>query len=124
MRIIMIKPPTSCFLPPTFSKHVGFMGFYVGFRTEIISSMSHNGIRKREGPSSLKNDEEDHVMLKKIAALVLSLALCLSLVSFAVAEDVPSLANTDYSYSVTVQSDLNRRFKSMTVPSSSFQGLS
>ena len=63
-------------------------------------------------------------MLKKIAALLLSLALCLSLVSFAVAEDVPNLANTYYSYSVTVQSDLNRRFKSMTVPSSSFQVLS
>ena len=78
------------------------MGFYVGFRTEIISSMWHNGIRKREGPASLKNDEEDHVMLKKIAALVLSIALCLSLVSFAVAEDVPNLANSYYSYGYDV----------------------
>ena len=64
--------------------------------------MWHNGIRKREGPSSLKNDEEDHVMLKKIAALVLSIALCLSLVSFAVAEDVPNLANSYYSYGYDV----------------------
>ena len=64
--------------------------------------MWHNGIRKREGPASLKNDEEDHVMLKKIAALVLSIALCLSLVSFAVAEDVPNLANSYYSYGYDV----------------------
>ena len=64
--------------------------------------MWHNGIRKREGPASLKNDEEDHVMLKKIAALVLSIALCLSLVSFAVAEDVPNLANTYYTYGYDV----------------------
>ena len=41
-------------------------------------------------------------MLKKIVALVLSLALCLSLVSFAVAEDVPNLANTYYSYGYDV----------------------
>ena len=41
-------------------------------------------------------------MLKKIAALVLSIALCLSLVSFAVAEDVPNLANTYYSYGYDV----------------------
>ena len=27
-------------------KHVGFMGFYVGFRTELFSSMWHNGISK------------------------------------------------------------------------------
>ena len=64
--------------------------------------MWHNGIRKRESPASLKNDEEDHVMLKKIAALVLSIALCLSLVSFAVAEDVPNLANSYYSYGYDV----------------------
>jgi len=64
--------------------------------------MWHNGIREREGPASLKNDEEDHVMLKKIAALVLSIALCLSLVSFAVAEDVPNLANSYYSYGYDV----------------------
>ena len=41
-------------------------------------------------------------MLKKIAALVLSLALCLSLVSFAAAEDTPNLANTYYSYGYDV----------------------
>ena len=41
-------------------------------------------------------------MLKKIAALVLSIALCLSLVSFAVAEDVPNLANSYYSYGYDV----------------------
>ena len=41
-------------------------------------------------------------MLKKIAALVLSLVLCLSLGSFAAADDVPSLANTYYSYGYDV----------------------
>ena len=40
-------------------------------------------------PAFPENDEEDYVMLKKIAALVLSIALCLSLVSFAVA-DIPT----------------------------------
>ena len=53
-------------------------------------------------PAFPENDEEDHVMLKKIAALLLSLALCLSLVSFAVAEDVPNLANSYYSYGYDV----------------------
>ena len=53
-------------------------------------------------PAFPENDEEDYVMLKKIAALVLSLALCLSLVSFAVAEDAPNLANTYYSYGYDV----------------------
>ena len=57
---------------------------------------------KGTSPMFPENDEEDHVMLKKIAALVLSLALCLSLVSFAVAEDVPNLANTYYSYGYDV----------------------
>jgi hypothetical protein len=41
-------------------------------------------------------------MLKKIAALLVSLVLCLSLVSFAVAEDVPNLAGTYYSYGYDV----------------------
>ena len=53
-------------------------------------------------PAFPENDEEDHVMLKKIAALVLSLALCLSLVSFAAAEDAPNLAGTYYSYGYDV----------------------
>ena len=78
------------------------MGFYVGFRTEFFSSIWHNGISKGNASSFPENDEEDYVMLKKIAALVLSLALCLSLVSFAVAEDVPNLANTYYSYGYDV----------------------
>ena len=67
------------------------MGFYVGFRTEFFSSIWHNGINERECfllPS--KTMRRILIMLKKIAALVLSLALCLSLVSFAVAEDVPT----------------------------------
>lgn len=50
----------------------------------------------------LENDEEDWIMLKKIAALLVSLVLCLSLVSFAVAEDVPNLAGTYYSYGYDV----------------------
>ena len=78
------------------------MGFYVGFRTEIFEAMWHNGISKGNASSFPENDEEDHVMLKKIAALLLSLALCLSLVSFAVAEDAPNLANTYYSYGYDV----------------------
>lgn len=78
------------------------MGFYVGFRTEIFEAMWHNGISKGNASSFPENDEEDYVMLKKIVALVLSLALCLSLVSFAVAEDVPNLANTYYSYGYDV----------------------
>ena len=41
-------------------------------------------------------------MLKKIAALLLGIALCLSMVSFAAAGDVPSLANTYYSYGYDV----------------------
>lgn len=41
-------------------------------------------------------------MLKKIAALLLSLALCLSMTSFALAEDVPNVANTYYSYGYDV----------------------
>ena len=53
-------------------------------------------------PAFPEYDEEDHIMLKKIAALVLSLALCLSLVSFAAAEDTPNLANTYYSYGYDV----------------------
>ena len=79
------------------------MGFYVGFRTEFFSSIWHNGINERECfllPS--KTMRRILIMLKKIAALVLSIALCLSLVSFAVAEDVPNLANTYYSYGYDV----------------------
>ncbi len=41
-------------------------------------------------------------MMKKIAALLLCLMLCLSAVSFAAAEDVPNLAGTYYSYGYDV----------------------
>ena len=41
-------------------------------------------------------------MFKKIAALLLCLAMALSMVSFAAAEDVPNLANTYYSYGYDV----------------------
>ena len=46
--------------------------------------------------------EEEKIMLKKWTALLLAALLCLSLVSFAAAEDVPSLANTFYSYGYDV----------------------
>lgn len=79
------------------------MGFYVGFHKVFFEAIWHNGINKRECfllPS--KTMRRILIMLKKIAALVLSIALCLSLVSFAVAEDVPNLANTYYSYGYDV----------------------
>jgi len=41
-------------------------------------------------------------MLKKIVALLAALMLCLSMVSFAAAEDVPNLAGTYYSYGYDV----------------------
>ena len=53
--------------------------------------------RKENKDTFLNKEKEITKMMKKIAALLLCVMLCLSAVSFAAAEDVPNLAGTYYS---------------------------
>ena len=58
--------------------------------------------RKENKDTFLNKEKEITKMMKKIAALLLCVMLCLSAVSFAAAEDVPNLAGTYYSYGYDV----------------------
>ena len=76
-----------------------FMSDFVQF-----FSLEHGIMEAGKGKARLlpKDCKEERTMMKKITALLLAAVLCLSLVSFAAAEDVPSVAGSYYSYGYDV----------------------